>query len=196
MPSGPEGANRSDEAAEYAKSGTGLLSLESQSPVRGFDIIAFTASFEKDYVNIPAILKLAGVPVFSADRGEGHPLVIAGGCGVSLNPEPIAEMIDLFLLGEGEASVGPFMDIFEASRNCGVGEDGREEYLKGFFGVPGAYVPVFYGFEYDGNDMNGRVVSISSRGGAPMPVRKAVIGDLSLAPMPVSVITTPDTSFS
>ncbi|VAV85440.1 FIG092679: Fe-S oxidoreductase [hydrothermal vent metagenome] len=196
LPSGSEGLNRRDEAEEYVKSGTKLLSLESQSPVRDFDIIAFTASFEKDYVNIPAILKLAGVPVFSADRDEGHPLVIAGGCGVSLNPEPVAEMIDVFLLGEGEASVGPFMEVFEASRDCGAGEGDRDEYLKGFFSVPGAYVPAFYDFEYDDNDVNGKVVSISSRGGAPMPVRKAVIDNLSLAPMPVSVITTPDTSFS
>ncbi|VAW37060.1 FIG092679: Fe-S oxidoreductase [hydrothermal vent metagenome] len=196
LPAGAEGLNRREEAGEYAKSGTKLLSLESQSPVRDFDIIAFTASFEKDYVNIPVILELAGVPVFSAARGETHPLVIAGGCGVSLNPEPVAEMIDLFLLGEGEASVGPFMEVFEASRNRGAGEYDREEYLKGFFSVPGAYVPAFYDFEYDDNDISGRVVSISSRGGAPMPVRKAIAGDLSLAPVPVSVITTPDTSFS
>ncbi len=192
LPEGSGGIKNWNEAAEYEKTGTRLLTLESQSVVRDFDIIAFTASFEKDYVNIPAILGLAGVPVFSVDRNGSHPLIIAGGCGVSLNPEPIAEMVDLFLLGEGEASVGAFMDAFEKADNLGAEAVARDEYLKDFFSVPGAYLPAFYDFKYDGD----RVVSIEARAGAQVPVRKAIIDDLSLAPMPVSVVTTPDTSFA
>ncbi len=192
LPEGTGGLKNWNEAQEYEKTGTKLLTLESQSAVRDFDIIAFTASFEKDYVNIPTILDLAGVPVFSEDRDDSHPMVIAGGCGVSLNPEPVAEMIDLFLLGEGEASIGAFMDAFEKAGNSGFEAAARDEYLKGFFSVPGAYLPTFYGFKYDGD----RVVSIEAKAGAPMPIRKAIIDDLSLAPMPVSVVTTPDTSFA
>jgi len=192
LPEGSGGIKNWNEAAEYEKSGTKLLTLESQSVVRDFDIIAFTASFEKDYVNIPAILDLAGVPVFSADRDGSHPMVVAGGCGVSLNPEPVAEMVDLFLLGEGEASIVPFMDAFERAENLAAEDIARDEYLKEFFSVPGAYLPVFYDFEYDDD----KVVSIEARAGAHVPVRKAIIDDLSLAPMPVSVVTTPDTSFA
>jgi len=184
-----------EEAALYEKGGgTPLLSLESQSPVKDFDIIAFTVSFEKDYVNIPAILELAGVPVFASGRGDGHPLVIAGGCGVSLNPEPVAEFMDIFLLGEGEASIPAFMEAFEPSRTVfEKGRDGcREELLRSFLGVPGAYVPSFYDFEYNED----KVLSISSTGRAPLPVAKARLDDLDSAPLPRSVITTPDTSFS
>jgi radical SAM superfamily enzyme YgiQ (UPF0313 family) len=178
-----------DESALYEKSGTPLLSLESQSPIKDFDIIAFTASFEKDYINIAAILEAIGIPVFADERDDSHPLIIAGGCGVSLNPEPIAELIDIFLLGEGEASLPVFMEVFAA---CVSSEDNRQEQFRKILKVPGAYVPSFYNFEYDGD----KVVSIKADNGAPEIVLKARLDDLDSAPLPQSIITTPDTSFS
>jgi len=79
---------------EYQDSRTPLLSLESQQPVSGFDVIAFSISFESDYLNIPAIFRLAGIPVYSSARTDRHPLVIAGGAATFLNPEPVADFMD------------------------------------------------------------------------------------------------------
>ncbi|UCH07439.1 MAG: radical SAM protein, partial [Deltaproteobacteria bacterium] len=92
-----------DELALYKRAGQALLSLESQRPLRAFDLLAFSVSFENDYPNILTILELAKIPLMSRDRAEDTPLVLAGGVATFMNPEPLAEFIDCFLLGEGEA---------------------------------------------------------------------------------------------
>ena len=91
-----------DEMREYLESRTPLLSLESQQPVSGFDVVAFSISFESDYLNIPAIFRLAGIPCYSSERTERHPLVLAGGAAIFLNPEPVADFIDALCIGEAE----------------------------------------------------------------------------------------------
>jgi radical SAM superfamily enzyme YgiQ (UPF0313 family) len=100
------GAHVIDEMREYERTRTPLLSLESQTPVRDFDVIAFSISFETDYVNMARMLQMSGVPVWSKDRVERDPLIVMGGASSFLNPEPIAEFTDVIGVGEGEI-LGP-----------------------------------------------------------------------------------------
>src|SRR5881227_2159647 len=95
-----------DEMREYERTRTPLLSLESQTPVRDFDVIAFSISFETDYVNMARMLQLSGVPVWAKDRTAYDPLIVMGGASSFLNPEPIAEFTDVIAVGEGEI-LGP-----------------------------------------------------------------------------------------
>src|SRR5205823_2545176 len=78
-----------DEMREYERTRTPLLSLESQTPVRDFDVVAFSISFETDYVNMARMLQMSGVPVWTKDRTERDPLIVMGGAASFLNPEPI-----------------------------------------------------------------------------------------------------------
>ena len=91
-----------EELSIYKKTGQPLFSLESQTPLPAFDLLAFSLSFENDYPNILTILDLGKIPLMSEERGEHYPLVIAGGITTFMNPEPLANFIDCFLLGEGE----------------------------------------------------------------------------------------------
>ncbi|HEY2867207.1 MAG TPA: radical SAM protein, partial [Pyrinomonadaceae bacterium] len=91
-----------DEMAEYERTGARLMSLETQTPLRNFDIIAFSISFETDYLNMARMLQLSGVPVWSSKRTDRDPLVVMGGAASFLNPEPIADFTDVIAVGEGE----------------------------------------------------------------------------------------------
>ena len=91
-----------DEMREYEKSRSTLLSLETQTPIRDFDIVAFSISFETDYLNMAKMLQMSGIPVWSKDRNHFHPLVVMGGAASFLNPEPIADFTDIIAVGEGE----------------------------------------------------------------------------------------------
>lgn len=125
-----------DEMKEYGQSRTPLLSLESQQPVSGFDVIAFSVSFESDYLNIPVIFSLAGLPCRSEERGEDRPLVMAGGAALFLNPEPVADFLDLVCLGEAEVFIsGLFGTIADEIKGP------REELLRQLAAIPGIYVP-------------------------------------------------------
>ena len=141
-----------DEAAHGA-SPTPLFSLESQRPLADFDIVAFSLSFENDYPNILAILDLARIPLEAGARAERDPLVIGGGIAVTLNPEPLAEFFDLFLIGEGEALLPDFLDAALALRR----RPAREAFLAGIQrSIPGAYVPSLYRVS---TDSEGRIAS-------------------------------------
>jgi len=124
----------------------GLLSMESLSPLQRFDLIAFSLSFENDYPNILTILQLGRIPPLSEMRDRAHPLVMAGGITTFLNPEPLAPFFDFFLLGEAEAVLDPFLDLFADSKN---GHPQRGEVLKALAqNMSGLYVPSFYSVEY------------------------------------------------
>src|ERR687885_932411 len=100
-----------DELREYERTGTPLLSLESQTPVRDFDVVAFSISFETDYLNMARMLRLAGVPVWSRERTRHDPLVVMGGAASFLNPEPIADFTDVVAVGEGEILAPKIVDL-------------------------------------------------------------------------------------
>ena len=135
----PDGA----ESAEYEKRGAPLLSLETQSRVKDFDVVAFSISFETDYLNMARMLRLADIPIWAAKRGEHHPLVIMGGAASFLNPEPIAEFTDLIAVGEGEILAYQLVDaILEGGT--------REDVLLSLARLGrGFYVPSFYDVIYN-----------------------------------------------
>src|SRR5438045_3569988 len=91
------------ELAELSAAKAPLLTLESQTPVGDFDVVAFSVSFEWDYVNVLTLLRLAGIPARAADRTERHPLVVVGGAVTFVNPEPLAPFADVIASGDGEA---------------------------------------------------------------------------------------------
>lgn len=120
---------------EHTANHTPLLSLESQQPVSGFDLIAFSISFENDYLNIPAIFRLAGIPCYSTERSEKQPFVIAGGAALFINPEPVADFIDAICIGEAEVILPQLVEKLSAA------EDGREQLCRELATVPGLYLP-------------------------------------------------------
>src|SRR5207253_789849 len=112
------------ELAEYEKTGTLLMSLETQSRVKSFDVIAFSISFETDYLNMARMLQLSGIPVWSSERTDSHPLVVMGGAASFLNPEPIADFTDVIAVGEGEILAYQLIDAI-------VENESRDEILLG-----------------------------------------------------------------
>ena len=122
-----------------------LLSIESSRPLSSFHIIAFSLSFENDYLNVLSILDRGGVPRLSRMRTAESPLVIAGGVATFLNPEPLAEFFDLFLIGEAEEMIGEFLDV--VAESCKKGR-WRKPQLSAFAGISGVYVPSAYTVTY------------------------------------------------
>lgn len=154
------------ELVEYSRTGSPLLSLESQSPVKGFDVIAFSISFETDYLNMAKMLQLAQVPVWARERSEGHPLVIMGGAASFLNPEPIADFTDLIAVGEGEILAFQLVDaIFEC-------ETKHDVLLRLARIGRGFYVPSFYEPIY--NDDGTVFDYLPKQGGIPRRVGRAL----------------------
>jgi len=134
-----------DLESEMRKSETPLWSLETHHAVRDFDAIGFSLSYEMDYTNILNMLDLAGVTVRGCDRGDGDPIVLAGGSG-AFNPEPMAAFIDVFALGEGEELIQEFADVIAGWNRQGGGK--RVDLLRCLAGVQGCYVPSLYEVEY------------------------------------------------
>lgn len=131
------------EMAEYEKTGTPLMSLETQSRVKSFDVVAFSISFETDYLNMAKMLQLADIPVWSAEREEHHPLVIMGGAASFLNPEPIADFTDVIAVGEGEILAFQLVDAI-------VDNDSKDEILLSLARIGrGFYVPSLYDVIYN-----------------------------------------------
>lgn len=122
-----------------------LFAIESQDPVKDFDILGITLQYEMCYTNILQILDLSGIPLHGSDRTWDDPIVIGGG-PCAYNPEPIAEFFDLFYIGEGETAYRQLIDIYKESRKNG---ESRETFLKRAAGVPGIYVPSLYEPEYN-----------------------------------------------
>ena len=133
------------EMSLHLKAGKGLFSLESQVPLPSFQIVAFSLSFENDYINILKILQLGKIPLLHTERDESHPIVIGGGITSFLNPEPLADLFDLFLMGEAEANLNEFIDTF-----IGIKKDtsNRHEILKKLSrDIKSLYVPSLYTVE-------------------------------------------------
>ncbi|MBP6002894.1 MAG: radical SAM protein [Pyrinomonadaceae bacterium] len=131
------------ELDEYEKTGVPLMSIETQSHVKGFDVIAFSISFETDYLNMARMLQLSGVPVWSEARGEHHPLIVMGGAASFLNPEPIADFTDVIAVGEGEILAYQLVDAI-------LDNDGKEDVLLQLARIGrGFYVPSFYDVIYN-----------------------------------------------
>ena len=134
-----------DMEAEMRKATIPLFSLESRRPLKDFDIIGFSLGYELTYTNVLNMLDLAGIPVLAAQRDESYPLIIAGG-SCTLNAEPMAEFIDLFVLGEGEEVILELLGTFRRWKF--EGPHGKQELLRELAHIPGIYVPSLYQVDY------------------------------------------------
>ena len=119
-----------------------LYSLESKRPIRDFDLLGISLPYEQLYTNAINLLDLAGLPILSRDRDESHPLVIAGG-HACFNPEPMADFIDAFVIGEGEEIIVEIAETLGRLRG-----QPRQEQLRHIARIQGMYVPRFYDVEY------------------------------------------------
>jgi radical SAM family uncharacterized protein len=162
-----------------------VLTVESQTPIQDFDIIAFSISYENDAPAVLSILETAGLPLPAAQRGISLPLVLAGGVLCFLNTEPLAPYIDAFLVGEAEALIPRFFDLFDPTRRK------REMLLSLARDVPGVYVPAFYQPRYQAD---GTLAAMDPMADVPATVKRVMVPDLSHLPT-ASTILTPDTTF-
>jgi radical SAM family uncharacterized protein len=126
------------------EAGLPLYALESKRPLKEFDIIGFSLGYELCYTNVLNMLDLAGIPLLAAERNGSHPLVIAGGSS-TLNPEPLADFIDLFVLGDGEEVVVELMETFRTWKRSG---SKKADFLREAAKIEGVYVPSLYHVEY------------------------------------------------
>jgi radical SAM superfamily enzyme YgiQ (UPF0313 family) len=177
---------KSELAAQVA-SGAPLLTLESQTPVREFDVLAFSVSFEWDYTNILTLLRLAGIPLRAEQRSHRDPLVVIGGAVTFVNPEPLALFADVIAAGEGEALIPSLLRGFQAASD-------RDDLLRRLAGERGFYIPSFYDVEY-GTD--GTIAAFRTREGtgAPSTVKKAALKTTEAVDPPATTIFTPETEF-
>ena len=129
------------ELEAYDKTKMPLMSVETQRPMHQFDVVAFDVTFEMDYFHIPLMLCHGRVPIMGKDRTEFDPIVIAGGPCATFNPEPFAEFIDAFIIGEGEGIVSRVLDIIRAGKMEGLD---RHTILRQLADVSGVYVPSLY----------------------------------------------------
>ena len=158
-----------------------LWALESQDPVKDFDMIAFSVGYEMCYTNILNMLMLAGVPLHSKDRRGLHNMVFAGGV-CTYNPEPLADFIDFFVLGEGEEVSVEILTLYDKAKN----EDwSKERFLLEVAKIDGVYVPSFYSLSY-GED--GTIASVSVADGAPAKVTKRIVENLDKAYFPTKML--------
>jgi radical SAM superfamily enzyme YgiQ (UPF0313 family) len=148
-----------------------VVSLESGRPLREFELLAFSISFESDYLHIVEILAGGGIPALRAERGGG-PLLLAGGPATFLNPEPIADFFDLFLIGEGEEMVPEFLARYLGARDGG---GGRAGVLDAVAEVEGAYRPDRYTIDYAEDDT---IQSVTYRGPGGGVVKRRLVADL------------------
>jgi radical SAM family uncharacterized protein len=120
-----------------------LFSLENKRPLKDFDIIGFSLGYELGYTNVLNMLDLAGIPVLASERDDSYPLVIAGG-SCTLNPEPMADFMDAFVIGDGEDVVLEFLDVYREQKGRG-----KKALLRKLAAVPGVYVPTLFEITYD-----------------------------------------------
>ena len=168
-------------------SGAGLVTLESQTPVREFDIFALSVSFEWDYTNVLTLLRLAGIPLRAADRTLHDPIVMIGGAVTFVNPEPLAPFADIIAAGEGEALIPPLVHAFREATD-------RSDMLRRLVNERGFYVPAFYDVTYAAD---GTIEQFVTRDGtaAPPVVRKAALRATDAVDPPATRIFTPETEF-
>ena len=168
----------SDMAAAMREAGIPLFSLETRHPLKKFDIIGFSLGYELTYTNVLNMLDLAEIPVLASERDDSHPVVIAGGSG-ALNPEPMADFIDLFVIGDGEEVLLELLDCFRSWKQSGRRAT-KEDLLRQVAAIPGIYVPSLYQVEYQAD---GLLKSIAPT----VPEAKATIQRRIVAELPPPV---------
>jgi radical SAM family uncharacterized protein len=169
-----------DMEAEMRAQGVPLFSVDTHAPASEFDLLAFNLSAELVYTNVLNCIDLAGAPVRSADRGPEDLLVVAGG-HCAYNPEPLADFVDAFVIGDGEEVIGEITERVAAWKAAPRTADTRARLLGDLARIPGVYVPALFDVTYDGPDL----VSTAPRdAGVPERVEKRTVADLGAWPYP------------
>lgn len=161
-----------DMEEEMRKADMPLYALESGDSIADFDMIAFSLGYEMAYTNVLNMLDMAGIPIQSRDRGNLTPIVFAGGT-CALNPEPLVDFIDLFVLGEGEDLDRDVIELYKRAKDDNWT---KERFLTEAAQIEGVYVPSMYDAEYNSD---GSVKSFTATGGAPERVRKRIVRDMN-----------------
>ena len=167
-----------DMEALMREEGRKLFTLETFTPVDELDIVGFTLQYELSYTNVLNILELSGMPLHSADRGEEFPVIVAGG-PCAYNPEPLADFIDLFMIGDGE-------ELLEQVCLLKMECDSKKEFLQRACKLQGVYVPAFYEPIYNEDGTIKEIKKLYEE--APDRVKRAVVEDLDKAEFPVKNI--------
>lgn len=167
-----------DMEALMREEGRKLFTLETFTPVDELDIVGFTLQYELSYTNVLNILDLSGMPLHSADRGEEFPVIVAGG-PCAYNPEPLADFIDLFMIGDGE-------ELLEQVCLLKMECDSKKEFLQRACKLQGVYVPAFYEPIYNEDGTIKEIKKLYEE--APDRVKRAVVEDLDKAEFPVKNI--------
>lgn len=171
-----------DMEAEMEKANIPLLTLESYTPVKEFDMVGFTLQYEMSYSNIVNMLRLAGIPLRTREREVGDPFICCGG-PCAYHAEPLSDLVDFFILGEGEEVMREIADEYQKWKNSGKT---RVEYLEAIAKIEGIYVPSFYDVEY--NDDNTIKSFEPNRECAPKKVRKRIMRNFDDAYIPEKLI--------
>ncbi len=167
-----------------------LYSLETFTPLKEFDFIGFTLQYEMSYTNLLNMLDLAEIPLYSKDRGDEHPIVMAGGPD-AYNPEPLADFIDAFYMGEGEVEYARIFEEYTVHKKAGKG---RRDFLEILAKIPGIYVPSFYNVVYEENPAPGceytpRIAAIQpNRPDVPEKITKVLVEDMDRLEYPTKPI--------
>ena len=158
-----------------------LSTLETGTPLSAYDFVGFTLQYELSYTNVLNMLDLGGIPLLASERDTTHPLVMAGGpCAV--NPEPLADFVDLFVIGEGEEVIGEILDLYGKWKRKGAS---RMDFLRVAAGIEGVYVPALYTVTYH---EDGTIQAITHEENAPARIRKRIVSDMTAAFYPEEML--------
>ncbi|MFZ7119372.1 MAG: TIGR03960 family B12-binding radical SAM protein [Eubacteriaceae bacterium] len=157
-----------------------LFSLETKQPLKYFDFLGFTLQYEMSYTNIINMLDLAGIPIYRKKRKEEDPLVIVGG-PCAYNCEPLADFVDIVVIGEGEEVLLEILDTYKDYKNSS-----KEEFLREIMDIQGVYIPCFYNVEYKDDGSIKKVLQLEE--GAPNKIKKRFIKDLDKSYFPENII--------
>ncbi|WP_330672123.1 TIGR03960 family B12-binding radical SAM protein [Aminicella lysinilytica] len=159
-----------------------LFTLETKTPVKNMDVLGFTLQYEMSFTNILNMLELAGIPLLSKDRDDSWPLIIAGG-PCAFNPEPLADFIDIFIVGDGEQALPELLETVADAKKSGKS---KTELFKIISDRDGIYIPSFYDVYYN---EDGTIQQYKKNwDGAPDRIRKSIIEDIEYAEFPMSTI--------
>ena len=174
--------------AEYKRTRTPLMSMETQRQLNEFEVIGVMMSFEMDYANLLTMLQMSNIKLRAADRNDKEPLVVIGGPCATFNPEPLAEVADVFVIGEGEEVINDLLDTVYAAKAEGLS---KEAMLMRLAQIEGLYVPRFYTPQYDAD---GNFCGMEHDTRVPAAVKRRWVRDLDKYPN-TSAILTSETEF-
>ena len=174
--------------AEYKRTRTPLMSMETQRQLNEFEVIGVMMSFEMDYANLLTMLQMSNIKLRAADRNDKEPLVVIGGPCATFNPEPLAEVADIFVIGEGEEVINDLLDTVYAAKADGLD---KEAMLVRLAQIEGLYVPRFYMPQYDAD---GNFCGMEHDERVPAAVKRRWVRDLDKYPN-TSAILTSETEF-